>query len=93
MKIMPDAYVRKHELAKALRETKGHPLYSFTEENEKFSKEISDFRQIAIHYAKKGDLIYPLLKVHYEISGPSDVINVLFDVTLNSLKLMMCLQN
>lgn len=84
MKIMPDAYVRKHELAKALRETKGHPLYSFTEENEKFirgalekgedvSKKISDFRQIAIHYAKKGDLIYPLLKVHYEISGPSDV--------------------
>lgn len=90
MKIMPDAYVRKHELAKALRETKGHPLYSFTEENEKFSKEISDirgalekgedvskkisdFRQIAIHYAKKGDLIYPLLKVRYEISGPSDV--------------------
>ena len=87
---MPDAYVRKHELAKALRETKGHPLYSFTEENEKFSKEISDirgalekgedvskkisdFRQIAIHYAKKGDLIYPLLKVRYEISGPSDV--------------------
>ena len=87
MKIMPDAYVRKHELAKALRETKGH---SFTEENEKFSKEISDirgalekgedvskkisdFRQIAIHYAKKGDLIYPLLKVRYEISGPSDV--------------------
>ena len=82
MKIMPDAYVRKHELAKALRETKGHPLYSFTEENEKFSKEISDirgalekgedvskkisdFRQIAIHYAKKGDLIYPLLKVRY----------------------------
>jgi len=44
MKIMPDAYVRKHELAKALRETKGHPLYSFTEENEKFSKEISDIR-------------------------------------------------
>lgn len=90
MKIMPDAYVRKHELAKALRETKGHPLYSFTEENGKFGKEISDirgalekgedvskkisdFRQIAIHYAKKGDLIYPLLKVRYEISGPSDV--------------------
>ena len=44
MKIMPDAYVRKHELAKALRETKGHPLYSFTEANEKFSKEIADIR-------------------------------------------------
>ena len=33
-----DAYVRKHELAKALRETKGHPLYSFTEENENLVK-------------------------------------------------------
>lgn len=90
MTTMTDAYVRKHELAKALRETKGHPLYSFTEANEKFSKEIadirgalekgedvskkiSDFRQIAIHYAQKGDLIYPLLKVRYEISGPSYV--------------------
>ena len=90
MTTMTDAYVRKHELAKALRETKGHPLYSFTEANEKFrkeiadirgalekggdvSKKISDFRQIAIHYAQKGDLIYPLLKVRYEISGPSDV--------------------
>ena len=38
-----DAYVRKHELAKHSRETKGHPLF-FTEENEKFSKEISDIR-------------------------------------------------
>ena len=90
MTTMTDAYVRKHELAKAFRETKGHPLYSFTEANEKFSKEIadirgalekgedvskkiSDFRQIAIHYAQKGDLIYPLLKVRYEISGPSYV--------------------
>ena len=39
MKIMPDAYVRKHELAKALRETKGHPLYSFTEEDNRKSGE------------------------------------------------------
>lgn len=44
MTTMTDAYVRKHELAKALRETKGHPLYSFTEANEKFSKEIADIR-------------------------------------------------
>ena len=52
MKIMPDAYVRKHELAKALRETKGHPLYSFTEENEKFSKEISDIYKNVIKEAE-----------------------------------------
>lgn len=30
-------------------------------------------REVAVHYAKKGDLIYPLLKVTYGISGPSDV--------------------
>ena len=28
---------------------------------------------ISVHYAKKGDLLYPLLKVQYGISGPSDV--------------------
>lgn len=30
-------------------------------------------RELSVHYAKKGDLLYPLLKVKYEISGPSDV--------------------
>ncbi len=30
-------------------------------------------RELSIHYAKKGDMLYPLLKVKYEISGPSDV--------------------
>lgn len=30
-------------------------------------------RDVSIHYAEKGDLFYPLLKVKYEISGPSDV--------------------
>src|SRR5699024_575927 len=32
-----------------------------------------DIRDLSIHYAKKGDLIYPHLKVKYGISGPSDV--------------------
>lgn len=30
-------------------------------------------RELAIHYAKKGDLLYPVLNVSYGISGPSDV--------------------
>ena len=30
-------------------------------------------RELSVHYAKKGDLLYPLLKVKYEISGPSNV--------------------
>ena len=28
---------------------------------------------MSVHYAKKGDLLYPLLKVRYGVSGPSDV--------------------
>ncbi|MCR5175738.1 MAG: PAS domain-containing protein [Anaerovibrio sp.] len=34
---------------------------------------ISELRQVAVHYAKKGDLLYPLLKVKYGVTGPSDV--------------------
>ena len=36
-------------------------------------KQLAQIRGIAIHYAKKGDLLYPHLKVRYGISGPSDV--------------------
>ena len=28
---------------------------------------------LSVHYAKKGDLLYPLLKVRYEVAGPSDL--------------------
>lgn len=34
---------------------------------------VAQARDIAIHYAKKGDLLYPLLKVKYGINGPSQV--------------------
>lgn len=34
---------------------------------------VAQARDIAIHYAKKGDLLYPLLKVKYDVSGPSQV--------------------
>ena len=30
-------------------------------------------RQVSVHYAKKGDLLYPHLNVKYKISGPSAV--------------------
>ena len=30
-------------------------------------------REISVHYSKKGDLLFPLLKVKYGITGPSDV--------------------
>ena len=36
-------------------------------------KQLAKIRGLAVHYAKKGDLLYPHLKVQYGISGPSDV--------------------
>ena len=63
----------------------GHPLYTFVKENEALSALITQFkvekskdvlseiRGLSIHYAKKGDLLYPHLKVKYDISGPSNV--------------------
>ena len=78
-------YSNKTVLAAALSEIQGHPLYTFKKENdalvvliEKF-RETKDenvfeaIREVSVHYAKKGDLLYPHLKVKYGISGPSDV--------------------
>lgn len=78
-------YTDKNQRAKELEQIKGHPLYTFTKENEALERLISEYRkdkndrlfeklrEISIHYAKKGDLLYPHLKVKYGISGPSDV--------------------
>ena len=65
----------------------GHPLQTFTRENEKLAEIISSakeisvaegiiseaLRDVSVHYAKKGDLLYPHLKEKYNITGPSDV--------------------
>lgn len=75
----------KKARAAELANTKGHPLYTLTRENNalkdlitKYGEEkddtiITSLRQLSIHYSKKGNLIYPLLDVTYAISGPSDV--------------------
>ena len=36
-------------------------------------KTLESLRGISIHYAKKGDLLYPVLNVRYAISGPASV--------------------
>ncbi len=66
-----------------LRDIDGHPLQTFYAENDALAALLNDdcpldeklikVRGIAIHYAKKGDLLYPLLKVKYDIFGPSQV--------------------
>lgn len=87
------ASVKEKKLAvtAALTGITGHPLQTFTHENEVLENVIREcrneiektntlspelfgkLREVAIHYAKKGDLLYPHLKVKYGISGPSDV--------------------
>lgn len=90
----------KNAKAAALEEISGHPLSTFKKENAALSELLAKFkesrdesllpqiRELSIHYAKKGDLLYPLLKVHYGISGPSDVMWTVDDEirdTLSSL--------
>lgn len=78
-------YSDKAARAAALAEVPGHPLYTFKRENDAFSTLLTQFSEtraddllericeISIQYAKKGDLLYPHLKVKYGIAGPSDV--------------------
>lgn len=40
---------------------------------------LSRIREVAVHYAKKGDLLYPQLSVKYGIIGPSQVMWTLDD--------------
>ena len=90
----------KNAKAAALEDISGHPLSTFKKENDALSELLAKFkesgdesllpqiRELSIHYAKKGDLLYPLLKVHYDISGPSDVMWTVDDEirdTLSSL--------
>ena len=83
-------YADKNARAAALAAVPGHPLNTFTKENEALAPLLRDAQEkltrgadigeelavlcgLSIHYAKKGDLLYPHLKVKYGISGPSDV--------------------
>ena len=78
-------YTDKNARAAELEAIAGHPLYTLTKENDALTDLLARFkegkdealipaiRELSIHYAKKGDLLYPLLKVKYGVSGPSDV--------------------
>ena len=78
-------YSDKNARAAALEAAQGHPLNILTKENNALSALLEQYkdthddalipsiRELSVHYAKKGDLLYPLLKVRYGVSGPSDV--------------------
>ena len=80
---------------------KGHPLHTFTKENEaiqividkwKADKNFDTFRrlrEVGIHYDKKGDLIYTLLKVKYDITGPHSVMWTVDDEIRHEVSLLV----
>ena len=52
----------------------------------RINESVDSLRKVAIHYAKKGDLLYPHMKAKYEISGPSDVMWSVDDEIRDELK-------
>lgn len=94
-------YTDKSARALELEQIVGHPLYCFTKENEALEKLLTQYRktkeedlltlihEFAIHYAKKGDLLYPHLKVRYGISGPSDVMWTVDDEIRDEVRALM----
>lgn len=48
-----------------------------------------NLRVVSIHYARKGDLIYPLLNRKYEFSGPSNVMWGVDDEIRDELKVLV----
>ena len=63
--------VQGAERAQCVQGTQGEPDWEAL--LAAFSEELAKLRSFTVHYAKKGDLLYPLLKVKYDISGPSQV--------------------
>lgn len=43
------------------------------ETGENMTEVLGRLRELSVHYAKKGDLLYPHLSVQYGVSGPSNV--------------------
>lgn len=102
-----EAYGNKMSKAAALIAIPGHPLYTLTEENKALTallakaKEgpaalralLPQIREVVAHYAKKGDLLYPHLKVQYSISGPSDVMWTVDDEIRDALSALLRAEN
>lgn len=88
----------KKQFAANYKSIVGHPLSTFSKENECTSKLIEEFlsnpgeelpkgiSDLSIHYAKKGDLIYPLLNKKYGMFGPSNVMWTVDDEIRDGLR-------
>lgn len=79
----------------------GHPLHTFTKENEAIQALLDKWnidkgfdifrrlREVGIHYDKKGDLLYTLLKVKYDVTGPHSVMWTVDDEIRHEMGLLV----
>ena len=63
-------------------------LRSAMESRENLIETLDKARELAIHYAEKGDLLYPLLKLKYHFVGPSDVMWSVDDEIRDEMKVL-----
>ncbi len=64
-----ETYIRENAALSKLLESAKKQL----EQEGVISDLLPKIRQVAIHYAEKGDLLYPHLKAKYEVAGPSNL--------------------
>lgn len=62
-----NTYVRENRVLAALIERTRDKIAA----GQDAGAELKEMRQVSIHYASKGDLLYPLLDAGYDITGPS----------------------
>lgn len=61
-------------------------LFEKNASREEITGELNKLRHVSIHYAKKGDVIYTILKTRYDVTGPSDVMWTVDDEIRDELR-------
>ena len=61
-------------------------LRAAMETRENLLEVLDKARELSIHYAEKGDLLYPLLKLKYNFKGPTDIMWTVDDEIRDEMK-------
>jgi len=81
-------FVAENERIAAMVEAVRQALAGDALDSRKMAAQAEALRPVALHYARKGDLLYPLLSRTYGFSGPSDVMWGVDDEIRDELKLL-----
>lgn len=81
-------FVAENERIAAMVEAARQALAGDALDPREMAAQAEALRPVALHYARKGDLLYPLLSRTYGFSGPSDVMWGVDDEIRDELKLL-----